>query len=359
MQRLSVNHGERSYPIYIEQSFQELTKCLNVMKSLKKGVIIADSNTFRIYGDECLKAVRDSGITCDIFTIPAGEENKTLDTVRDIYTFLVEKGLDRSSVLFALGGGVTGDITGFVASTYMRGIKFIQIPTTLLSQADSSVGGKVGVDFMGCKNMIGAFYQPKFVYINVNSLKTLPVAELQSGLAETVKHGIIRDEEFFEYVEYNASKILECDPTVLQYLAKCNCSIKGKVVEEDEKESGLRAILNFGHTIGHAIESAMDFKLSHGQCVAIGMVGVFKMAIKLGMAETADAARVEKLLLKIGLPVNLPGMNVEKVYKLMYSDKKAKNDKLLFVLPKRIGEVELVTIEDTDLIKEVLNELAV
>jgi 3-dehydroquinate synthase len=358
MQILNVNHGERSYPIYIEQSFDELKKCLQGFKSIKKGVIIADSNTSKLYGDECLNTIRESGIQCDIYTIPAGEENKTLDTVRDIYNYLIEKCLDRSSVIFALGGGVTGDITGFVASTFLRGINFIQIPTTLLSQADSSVGGKVGVDFNGFKNMIGSFYQPKLVYINVNTLKSLPISEIQSGLAETIKHGIIRDLDFFEYVEYNIKKILDCDTAVLQYIAKCNCTIKGNVVEEDEKESGIRAILNFGHTIGHAIESSMEFKMSHGQCIAIGMLGVFKMAVKLGMAEESTLKRVENLLKAAGLPINLPGMDIEKVFRLMYSDKKIKNNRLLFVLPKSIGDVELLTINDVDLIKKVLIELS-
>jgi len=308
--------------------------------------------------DECINALKESGYDVHKYVIAAGEENKNLDTVNEIYRYLVKQKLERNSVLIALGGGVVGDITGFVAATFLRGINFVQVPTTLIAQADSSVGGKVGVDFEGSKNIIGAFYQPRLVYINVNSLKTLPKREVQAGLAEVVKHGIIKDRDFFDYVEYNLNKIFEFKEDVLQFTARANCSIKGSVVEEDEREGGLRAILNFGHTIGHAVESVSGFQLLHGECVSIGMVGAFKMAQHLGMVDAKESDRVIGLLERIGLPTGIKGMDVDKVFAQMYHDKKIKNNKLVFILPKRIGEVLQISIDDTALIKEVLQELA-
>jgi len=308
--------------------------------------------------DECINALKESGYDVHKYVIAAGEENKNLDTVNEIYRYLVKQKLERNSVLIALGGGVVGDITGFVAATFLRGINFVQVPTTLIAQADSSVGGKVGVDFEGSKNIIGAFYQPRLVYINVNSLKTLPKREVQAGLAEVVKHGIIKDRDFFDYVEYNLNKIFEFKEDVLQFTARANCSIKGSVVEEDEREGGLRAILNFGHTIGHAVESVSGFQLLHGECVSIGMVGAFKMAQHLGMVDAKESDRVIGLLERIGLPTGIKGMDVDKVFAQMYHDKKIKNNKLVFILPKRIGEVLQISIDDTALIKEVMQELA-
>jgi 3-dehydroquinate synthase len=264
---------------------------------------------------------------------------------------------NRTSTLIALGGGVVGDIAGFAAATFMRGINFIQVPTTLLSQVDSSVGGKVGVDFEGNKNIIGSFYQPKMVYINVNTLKTLPLNEMKAGLAEVIKHAVIDDAELLDYVDYNITKILECDEETLQYMIKTNCSIKSRIVEQDEKETELRANLNFGHTIGHAIESIYDFKYLHGECVSLGMVSIFKLARYLEMVDEKDLKKLEWILEKAGLPTRLPGIEVDKVFEKMSVDKKRKSTKMLLVLPRGIGEVIQISMDQYDLIKKAISYL--
>lgn len=357
MYKLNINLAERSYPIYITTDYKGIGKCIKSSKISGKMVLITDSNVDKCQSEECINELKAFGYEVSKYVINAGEKSKNLATISDLYKFLIDLKLDRNSTLLALGGGVVGDITGFAAATFLRGINFIQIPTSLLAQADSSVGGKVGVDFEGSKNIIGAFYQPKMVYMNVNSLKTLPKRELISGLAEVIKHGIIRDVEFFDFIDYNISKILNIDEEVMQYLAKVNCSIKGQVVEQDEQESDLRAILNFGHTIGHAIESVSNFELLHGECVSLGMVGALKMAKLLEMVNEDTLKKVVAILTKVGLPVKLEGLDVEKVYNQMFYDKKVKNNKLLFVLPKSIGEVLQCNIEDDILIKKVLTDL--
>lgn len=358
MIKLNINLNERSYPIYITTDYSDLKSSLDNAKINGKIVLITDTNVDKCQSHECLESLKGYEGEIHKYVIPAGEKSKNLDTIKDIYKFLIELKLDRNSTLIALGGGVVGDITGFAAATFLRGINFVQIPTSLLAQSDSSVGGKVGVDFDGSKNIIGAFYQPKFVYININTLKTLPKRELQAGLAEVVKHGIIQDSEFFEYIDYNINKIFAFDEGVLQYITKVNCSIKGNVVEKDEKESGLRAILNFGHTIGHAIETVMDFELLHGECVSLGMVAAFKMAQYLEMVDSSLVDKVRDTLMKIGLPVNLKNIDVDKVYNQMFFDKKIKGNKLIFILPrKNIGEVIQCSIDDEALIKKAISDL--
>ena len=357
MVKLNIELGDRSYPIYVTVDYSSLAKCMHSSHISGKCIIITDNNVDKYQAEACKEALRQSGINTDKYVIKAGEKSKNLDTIKDIYKYLIDQKLDRDATLIALGGGVVGDITGFAAATFLRGINFVQVPTSILAQADSSVGGKVGVDFEGSKNIIGAFYQPKLVYINVNSLKTLPHRDIVSGMAEVIKHGFIRDADFFDYIDYNTKKIFEFDENVLQYIAKTNCSIKGKVVEQDEKESGLRAILNFGHTIGHAIESVSNFELMHGECIALGMVGAFKMSEQLGMVREELVLKATSTLEKIGLPTKMTGIDVEKVYNQMFFDKKIKNNKLLFILPKDIGEVVQLNIDDHQLIKDVISGL--
>jgi 3-dehydroquinate synthase len=356
--KLNINLNERSYPIYITTDYNDLGSSLHSAKISGKIVLITDTNVDKCQADQCMESLKTYECEIHKYVIQAGEKSKNLDTIKDIYKFLIDLKLDRDSTLVALGGGVVGDITGLAAATFLRGVNFVQIPTSLLAQSDSSVGGKVGVDFNDSKNIIGAFYQPKFVYINVNTLKTLPKRELQAGLAEVIKHGIIQDPDFFEYIDYNVNKIFSFDEGVLQYLAKQNCSIKGSVVEKDEKESGIRANLNFGHTIGHAIETVMNFELLHGECVALGMIGAFKMAQYLEIIEEDLSNKVRDTLMKIGLPVRIHDIDVEKVYNQMFYDKKMKGNKLTFILPrKKIGEVIQCTIDDEKLIKRVISEL--
>ncbi len=357
MIKFNINLDERTYPIYITADYSGIGKCIASARLTGKFVVITDTNVDKYQAAEFMKYIKEAGYDVQKYVIEAGEKSKNLNTIIDIYKFLMDQKLDRNSTLIALGGGVVGDITGFAAATFLRGINFIQVPTSLLAQADSSVGGKVGVDFEGSKNIIGAFYQPKLVYLNVNSIKTLPEREIRAGLAEVVKHGIIQNSDFFDYIDYNVKKIFSFDVDVLQYIAKVNCTIKGSVVEQDEKESGLRAILNFGHTIGHAIESVYNFEFLHGECVSLGMISVFRMAQYMDMVSEEVVAKVTEVLDKIGLPTALKGIDVDKVYQQMFFDKKISNKKLIFVLPKGIGEVIQCSIDDEELIKKAIKSL--
>lgn len=357
MVKINVELGSRSYPIYIDSDFSGLGKAFGGANTGGKVMVVTDSNVCRHYLDECTAALGSTGAEVHSHIIEAGEKSKTLETVKDIYRRLSAEKFDRNSTLTALGGGVVGDITGFAAATYMRGVNYVQIPTSLLAQADSSIGGKTGVDFEGSKNMVGAFYQPRLVYINVSTLRTLPKRELSSGLAEVIKHGLIVNAEFYDYIAYNVSKIFAFDANTLQYMAKMNCSIKKSIVELDERESGPRAMLNFGHTFGHAIESASEFSLLHGECVSIGIAGAFKLALKLGMINASAAEGVENTLKSAGLPVRAKGMDAEMIYENMLHDKKSKSGRLNFILPRGIGEVISCMVDDERAIREVIKEL--
>lgn len=357
MDKIIVELGERSYPIYIAADFAGIGDAFREAGLLGSVMIVTDSNVGKLYLKTCMDELASAGFRVCSHVFEAGEKSKDLDTVKDIYRKLAAERFDRGSVVAALGGGVTGDLAGFAAATYMRGISYVQIPTSLLAQADSSIGGKTGVDFEGVKNMVGAFHQPRFVYININTLRTLPLRELRAGLAEVIKHGLIRDEGFFDYIRQNMRRIFEFDETVLRHVTKANCSVKKSVVEQDETESGLRAILNLGHTIGHAIETVSDFSLLHGECVSIGIAGAFRLAQRLGMVSSPVTEEAEKTLEAAGLPVRAVGMDPRRIYAEMIHDKKAKGGKLNFVLPVRIGEVMVRTVEDEKLLAEVLDEL--
>jgi len=355
--KLNVNLGERSYPVYIEKDFSALGKALSSAGINGKIVIVTDSNVEKIYGKEVTDLISSDSREVFNYVIPAGEKSKNLDTVSGIYKFLSDLNLDRSSAIIALGGGVTGDIAGFAASTFLRGINFIQVPTTLLSQADSSVGGKVGVDFDNKKNIIGSFYQPKFVYINIKTLETLDEREFKSGMAEVIKHAIIMDRDFFEYLDSSVDKILDNDEDALLYITKMNCSIKRSVIEKDEKEGGLRSVLNLGHTFGHAIESVTGFDKLHGECVSVGIAAACRLSRYLDIMDKKDEERILKLLEKFGLQTSISGIDREKTYQTMFYDKKKKCGRLTFIVPKCIGEVVQLGIEDESLIKKVLSEI--
>ncbi len=357
LKQLEVKLGERSYPIYFSDSFTGLTDYVVKNRISGKVVLVTDDNVDVLYSKKCMDALTLSGAKVSKYVIKSGEEHKNLDTVREIYDYLLSLKLDRGSAIAALGGGVVGDIAGFAAATYLRGIKFIQIPTSLLAQSDSSVGGKVGVDFKGTKNIIGAFYQPVFVYMNLSTLKTLSKREFSTGLAEIIKHGIIRDRGFFKYLEKYMDRIKNYNMQDLVYMAEMNCKIKGSIVQADEKEGGLRAILNFGHTIGHAVETVSDFKMTHGEAISIGMAGEFSLAVKLDMVEACHMERVVKLLKKAGLPVKCTGYDKMHIKNQMLLDKKVKNNRLAFVLPTGIGNAEIVRVDNMALIDEVLNEI--
>lgn len=348
MEKLFVDLGKNSYEILLTDSFSSLTKALEDINAPKKLLVVTDSNVQKLYADEVNGLLLQNGYDSDVYVLEAGEENKNMDSILGICKACIDHQMDRKSMIVALGGGVVGDMAGFAAAIYMRGIDFVQIPTTLLSQSDSSVGGKTGIDFMNSKNILGAFHQPKLVYINVGTLKTLPKEQFVSGMGEVIKHGIIRNADFFDYLEENSDKIKTLESETLIKMDKINCSVKADVVEQDEKENGLRAILNFGHTIGHAVESAYNFKMTHGECVGIGMVGASYIAYKRGVIETENLNRIENILRLYDFKIRVKLPEKEEVFAFMQKDKKKVGGKLKFVLPVKIGEVT----QKTDVTKE-------
>lgn len=339
MEKLNVPLGERAYDIIFEKDFSALGKCLDDINAPEKILVITDKNVGGLYLDVVMSVISDSGRALVSCIFDAGEENKNIDTVIRLCKSCMDNELDRKSMIIALGGGVVGDMAGFCAALYMRGIDYVQIPTTLLSQSDSSVGGKTGVDFCGGKNLIGAFHQPRLVYINVSTLKTLPKREFISGMGEVIKHGIIKDKDFFDYIDENSEGLASLDSSLMIKLSKKNCKIKADVVAEDERESGLRRILNFGHTIGHAIESERDFKETHGQCVAYGMLCVLYISYKRGILKREELERVRNVLLKYGFGVSIKDADTEKIISLVKKDKKKNKNSVSFVLPSEIGRV--------------------
>lgn len=357
MIKLKIETNTATYPVCIDTDFKGITKLLKSKSNSNTVAIITDKNVDKYYFNELNEILTNSDFKVLKYAIEPGEQSKNIEVVKDIYSFLIENKFDRNSRIIALGGGVTGDIAGFVASTFLRGVDFIQIPTSLLAQVDSSVGGKVGIDFNGMKNIIGAFYHPKFVYINVNTLKTLPEREIKSGLAEVVKHGMIKDSELFEYVEHNVDKIYNSHEDIMKHITKINCIIKGSIVNEDEKENGIRAILNFGHTIGHAIESVYEFKLSHGECVSLGMIGAIRIAKEYKLVDEIFENKIVDSFKKFKLPTGLTTLDTDKVMEMIMYDKKIKNNDIYFILPKSIGEVVKIKVKDKGIIQRAINSL--
>ena len=347
METVDVNLGDRSYPIYIGSGIlsnigSTLQKCTNS----KKIAIVTNPTVEKLYLDVVKKSFEGSGFTVIIIKIPDGEEYKSLEWAEKIFDDLISFQMDRYSPLVALGGGVIGDITGFVAATYLRGVPFVQIPTTLLAQVDSSVGGKTAVNHRSGKNLIGAFYQPLFVYIDLETLKTLEPREFNSGLAEVVKYGVIKNSDFFEYLENNSKKILALDKESLLYIVRNSCIIKSEVVAADERESGYRAILNFGHTFGHALEAITEYqKFRHGEAVAIGMVFAAYLSYAIGKCEESVIKRIVSLLSAFNLPNRLTVELDNNYLDAIFLDKKVVGSKINFVFSKSIGDVVIDLIE--------------
>lgn len=335
--------GAFGYNIFFEQSFNRLFEEIKSFGVVNKRLcIITESNVGPLYAKELQMGFANCCKEVYVFTIPAGEASKNLDFIADMYEFLIQNHFDRNDMLVALGGGVIGDMTGFCAATYLRGIDFIQIPTSLLAQVDSSVGGKTGVDFRGYKNMVGAFKQPKMVYMNLSTLKTLKEREFLSGMGEVIKYGFIMDRDFLGWLGEHESQIKSLDYDALEYMVKKSCDFKRKVVEIDPKETlGERAKLNLGHTLGHAIEKSLDFGLLHGECVALGMVTSLLISMSKGYISPKEVKEGVQLIAKFNLPVQLPdsfALDVDKVIEITKSDKKMDSGVVKFVLLKEIGE---------------------
>ncbi len=340
MEKITVVTPTKQYPILLEQSFDGLANAIKEQNlSGRKMCIIADENTDKLYREVVKKELQKVADTVFYHCFPAGEQHKNLETISNFYQFYQKNRFDRKTVIVALGGGVCGDMAGFSAATYLRGISFIQIPTTLLAQVDSSVGGKTGVDFCGAKNNIGAFYQPELVYINTSTLKTLPQKEFSAGMAEVIKYGCILSPKFFQYLQQQKQNILSMQHDVLSEMIKQCCLLKAEVVSKDEKENGLREILNFGHTIGHAIETISNFQLLHGECVSLGMLAVLELGKKRKEVTEQEQKEVQELLAYFHLPLCVNSVSKENIYQQMFLDKKVKQNKISFVLPKGIGEV--------------------
>ncbi len=343
MRTVSLQLGNRSYAIKIAPGLlQHLGGECARLKLGHRCAVITDANTGRHFAKAALKSLAASGFAPVLISVPAGEKSKRLSFVEKCHDQLAAHRLERKSFIVALGGGVVGDLAGFVAATYLRGIPFVQVPTTLLAQVDSSVGGKTGVNLKAGKNLVGAFYQPKLVLCDLDTLKTLPKREYVSGLAEVVKYGVIYDSVLFAQLERNLPKLLQRDAaTLAAVVARC-CEIKANVVGQDETESGLRAILNFGHTIGHAIENSSGYgKFLHGEAIAIGQVAAARLSHQILGLPTHDVERIEKLFVQAGLPVKikLNPVRRKKLFTVMKLDKKVSGGEVKFVLAKKIGRV--------------------
>lgn len=344
MEQITVNLGERSYPIYIGRNNLDMVGELMKKKGLHgKAACVTNTTVGKLYGNRVVDSLCKAGFEVFRIDIPDGEEYKSLEWLSYIYDKLTEYKMERQSPIIALGGGVVGDIAGFAAATYLRGVPYIQIPTTLLSQVDSSVGGKTGVNHPKGKNLIGAFYQPKMVLLDVDVLKTLGERDIKAGLAEVIKYGIIRDADFFSFLEENYADVLKLGDGLL-HVVKMSCGIKARVVEEDEREAGIRSVLNFGHTFGHAVETMTGYKeLRHGEAVAIGMAAAARLSFKLGLCSKDVCKRIEGLLAKVALPTKLSDINCQisahDLFKVVELDKKAAGGKIKFVMVEDIGKV--------------------
>ena len=331
--------GIPAYPIWLTNSFEAIYEAvLPLALSERKICVVTDGNVAGLYLEQVEEAFRKISKSTVSFVFPAGEAHKTLDTVRELYGFLVRNSFDRRDVLVALGGGVVGDLTGFAAATYLRGIRFIQIPTTLLSQVDSSIGGKTGVDFDAYKNMVGAFYMPKLVYVNVSVLKSLSDEQFSSGMGEVIKHGCIRSAEYYRWISDHREAVRKREEGALLETVKGSCLIKRSVVEEDPEERGIRAVLNFGHTLGHAIEKEQNFAMSHGACVGAGCMAAAWLSAKRGNLSEKDLEELENLLVFFGLPVRISGLSQDAVLNAASHDKKMDSGVIRFILLERIGK---------------------
>ena len=356
MNSLTVELGSRSYPIVLGNSAEWIDLLLEKLAN-RSALIVTDENVDAAGHLEKLETLLAQHNYTDFqsLILPAGEEHKSLATVELIAKAAVAAGLDRKSCMIALSGGVVGDLTGFTAAIYMRGIEFIQLPTTLLAAVDSSVGGKTGADLAEGKNLIGAFHQPQMVALDMQTLTTLPEAEYRNGLAEVVKYGVIMDKDFFDLLVANTGKLNSFAPDFYAKIIIRSCECKAEVVAGDEREQGRRAILNYGHTVGHAVEKLSNFTLPHGKAVAIGMAAAARLAVMMDLCDKTVETIQNQLLAKLKLPVNLPvASNIDDIVQAMKSDKKNTAGGITMVLPVSIGEVKIVKGVDEELLKSAL-----
>ena len=355
MKTIEVDLGDRKYPIYIGESILCDKKLIDEHITSSQVLIVTNENVAPLYLKDIEKSL--SNINHDVLILPDGECTKSLDSLNQIITCLMEKKYSRTCILIALGGGVIGDLTGFAAACYQRGVKFIQIPTTLLAQVDSSVGGKTAVNHPLGKNMIGAFYQPCAVLADTNVLSTLPEREFSAGLAEVIKYGLIRDKSFYEWLEENIELVIKRDNEALTYIIERSCTNKAEVVSEDERESGVRATLNLGHTFGHAIETALSYKdWLHGEAVGCGMLMAADLSMRLGLLEQDQVDRIKALLDRAKLPTKIPnGITLKQMLENMKVDKKSRDGVLYLILLNDIGDAVITSDYTEQALTETIN----
>ena len=359
MRKVNVDLGERSYSIWIGSGlWDEIAAFVREAGYSARGMIVTDTNLAPLCAAQAAACIARAGVQAEIVTIPAGERSKSLEQANVIYTRAIELGLDRRSPIFALGGGVVGDLTGFVAATYMRGVPFIQLPTSLLAQVDSSVGGKVAVNHPLGKNLIGAFYQPDAVFMDLDVLRTLPAREIATGLGEIIKYGIIYDADFFAWLEEHRADVLALETSAAAHTIARSCEIKADVVRQDEREGGLRRILNFGHTIAHAIEKETGYaRYRHGEAVAVGMAGAAEISVQMGLLSRADALRITRLIEALGLPLRAEGVTADAMYEDLFHDKKTVGGQIHWVLADGIGKTAVRSDVPEDIVRTVLEGL--
>jgi 3-dehydroquinate synthase len=359
MQTLTVDLNERSYPIHIGEHLLAKPELLLPHLAQKRVAIVSNTTVAPLYLDTLADGLRGQNVHVVPIVLPDGEEHKNWETLNTIFDALLSNRCERKTTLIALGGGVIGDLTGFAAATYLRGVPFIQIPTTLLAQVDSSVGGKTGINHPLGKNMIGAFYQPRMVLADITTLNTLPDRELSAGLAEVIKYGLIRDLPFFEWLEAHMGQLVARDPEALAYAVRRSCENKAEVVAADEHEAGQRALLNLGHTFGHAIEAGMGYgNWLHGEGVAAGTMLAAELSRRMGWLDSTSVERIRTLFLQAGLPVDAPDLGVETYLDLMGLDKKVEGGKMRFILLQSIGKGVITADAPPDLLRDVLSGLA-
>ena len=347
MKTLNVNLGDRSYPIFIGQDLLDDVQLFSQFSSSSASFIVTNTTVEALYADRLEASLKANGQQVVRIVLPDGESFKNWETLQLIFTGLLESNADRKATIFALGGGVVGDMAGFAAASYMRGIKFVQIPTTLLSQVDSSVGGKTGINHPLGKNMIGAFYQPIAVIIDLKTLLTLPQRELAAGLAEVIKHGAIADPLFLDWIECNANALNNYDLNCLEHVVVKSCEIKSSVVAQDEKESGVRANLNFGHTFGHAIETGMGYgEWLHGEAVGCGMAIAAELSLQLGYLSLADKNRLIRIIQQLNLPTVAPKWDTARYLSYMSHDKKAESGQIKYIVLESLGQAKVQKVSD-------------
>ncbi|MCR5430356.1 MAG: 3-dehydroquinate synthase [Eubacterium sp.] len=347
------NEGEHAYDIIFSDDFKRLRdELLKYNIENKRICIVTDSNVAPLYANEVKSLVDLTCKQCLVVQFKAGELSKKQETINKIYDVLVKKKFDRKDLLIALGGGVVGDITGFVAATYMRGIDYIQVPTTLLAQVDSSIGGKTGIDYKGYKNIIGAFKMPKLVYINLSTLKTLPERDFNAGMGEVIKYGLIMADDFYEYINQNVAKIKSRDLETLSNIVYMCCRLKKIIVEDDPYEKNVRKILNLGHTFGHAIEKCKGFEYLHGECVSLGIVAAAYISYKIKQIDSNTFNSIKNTLASFSLPIAVSGINPSEILKEILNDKKMHSGCITFIVLKRIGKVNFYKVNFNNMPEE-------